>query len=390
MNQFSLEVTLDTREPFAVDFLGPPSGVTYNISGTLKLQTQKTLQLKQLSVTFLGQVKSEPMPIDKVEYALIESQKTYPAGEHSIPFQLMLPGDIATTDSSQLTGNSLQWEYFLVASATPTGLLGRRKEFKNRLKVRRVHVEPSSNSQTRFSACRKDRLDCSIYVPKFMNLGRVTIPLSIYTHPYMSAYCIKEIQAYAFQNEWIEFGTELYHPEKRGKRISVNTKRISNVVVISNPNDSDFAADWGREASIDLELDLLPSEMVPSELLVWVKISHGVCFTIVFQDESIKPLVVKAPFTAVRVLEDPWTNIISRTEDRGAADGETLPEYGEEIEHSTLLDSNTNMMLRGNLYRDLYPERSESAVPDVEEELPPMYARDEEQPEPYSESAEKS
>ncbi|KAF9346610.1 hypothetical protein BGX26_001872 [Mortierella sp. AD094] len=414
MNQFTLEATLDTREPYTIDLLGPPSGVTYNISGTLKMNVLKAVQLKQLSVGFLGQVaKSEPLTTDKIDHALIDTQSLYLPGEYTFPFRLTLPGDIATTDSSKLLTKNTSWKYTLILSATPSGLIARRKEFKQPVKVRRLHVAPSSSCQARFTASRQNQFDCSLFGPKIVTLGLEKISSSLFLHPYITEYCVKEIQAYAFQNEWVELTVYANSIENRGNRMgtpltdkeaasarqhrdatrsarvvcsSCNIKHISNTVVISNPNQLDSATSWGRETPISLELDLLPSEMLPAELLTWVKVSHGVHYTIVFQDETIRPLVVKAPFTAIKVLEDPWTHVIDRTANTEEADRTELPGYGEEMDHSTLLDSNTSRIIHEDLYRELYPER-EVIVPDVVDDLPPVYERDEELPEPYSEKS---
>lgn len=59
------------------------------------------------------------------------------------------------------------------------------------------------------------------------------------------------------------------------------------------------------------------------------------------------------------------------------------PDYGVDVEHSTLLDSNTSRVMGAQLHRELYPER-EPVVPDMTDSLPPMYEDDADQPTPYS------
>jgi hypothetical protein len=53
---FTVQTSLDTKVPNVIELLGPPSAtVVHQISGTLRLQVQKAIQLKQLAVTFVGE-----------------------------------------------------------------------------------------------------------------------------------------------------------------------------------------------------------------------------------------------------------------------------------------------------------------------------------------------
>ncbi|KAF9416381.1 hypothetical protein BGZ76_004674 [Entomortierella beljakovae] len=404
MNQFTLTAVLDTPEPYTIEFLGAPSGVTHNVTGTMTLHTQKTLQLKQLSIAFIGQVKSEPFNIDKVEHSLIDSQKVYAAGEHKFPFQLSIPGDIAVSDSSKLYQPQLLWEYLLVMSATPSGFISRRKEFKQKLKLERVHVEPSSAAPTRFSIGRENQIDSSFYLSKFVHLGQNKLNMSFYLHPYSQKYCVKEIQVYAFQNEKADVDIGMVSTHNRGKRHIVEKESssglfpslkaigahiqkiaISETVTVTNPNHPDLATTWGRETPVDIEITLNNTYLLQSEILSWTQITHGISVTLVFVEENQKPLVTKAPFTIIQIMKNP----LSRNMYRSVVDGDGghnesgLPEYGEEMDGTTLLDSNTHRLNNRELYNELYPERGE-LVPDVVDDLPPTYEREVEQPEPYT------
>jgi hypothetical protein len=57
MSSFSLEARLDTPNPFLIEFLGPPSAVVHKIAGKLVMNVAKPIQLKQLTVAFIGQGK---------------------------------------------------------------------------------------------------------------------------------------------------------------------------------------------------------------------------------------------------------------------------------------------------------------------------------------------
>ncbi|KAG0286460.1 hypothetical protein BGZ98_005093 [Dissophora globulifera] len=405
---FSLNASLDTREPLLIEFLGPPSSVTHSITGVLQLHVEKPVQLRQLSVAFVGQiyqtfgragltVKSDPINTDRVEQHMIEAPTLYRPGDYSFPFELRLPGDMATTDCSKLVTHSLLSEYLLVASAMPVGLVARRKEHRQHLTVRRVHVEPSNSNQARYTAKRSEQIECSLYCPRFVSLSQDKAFISMYIHAYTSAHCVKEIQIRVFQNEWIELTSSSHSPERRGQRFAIiniyNSKCISEPAIVPNPDQESFATAWGRETPIEFEVELLPALVQPTELLNWFKLGHHLHLTIIFADETIKPLNVKAPFAIRRIMEDAWMHHALRTNERDSMEREraVLPGYGEEMEVSTLLDSNTHRVENINLYRELYPERGELLVPDVTDDHPPIYdhgaeqsGRDADQPEQES------
>jgi hypothetical protein len=55
MSNFSLDASLDTKDPYLIEFLGPPSAVVHKVTGKLVMTVTKPIQLKQLTVAFLGQ-----------------------------------------------------------------------------------------------------------------------------------------------------------------------------------------------------------------------------------------------------------------------------------------------------------------------------------------------
>ncbi|KAF8934845.1 hypothetical protein BGZ47_010192 [Haplosporangium gracile] len=433
MSNFSLDARLDTMDPFLIEFLGPPSAVVHKVTGKLVITVTKPIQLKQITVALLGQafikfgkailtVKSEPINIDRVEHILLTSPTHYLSGEYVLPFQLDIPGDIATTDSSNLSESSISWEYFLVSSGIPVGLMSRRKEFRKKLEMRRVQIEPSSTAFSQFGASRNGQIDCSIHTSKFVALDQERLRVKLYMHAYSSQFKVKEVLVGAIQNEWIEFDMDSHDIQKRGKRFVVPTREmyqmmghprqkqssiaqfyhttpISNVVSLQNPDQEDFSSTWGREDPIECELTLMNTNMLPCEFTTWMRIGHMVHLTIIFADSSIRSMVVKPSFTVGRILQDPWTHHTLRAlhqgdddhshidghHDHHSPDNSALPGYGEGIEHTTLLDSNTHRMDHsGALYRELYPERDDLVVPDISDELPPTYVSDMGRPEPSS------
>jgi hypothetical protein len=164
---------------------------------------------------------------------------------------------------------------------------------------------------------------------------------------------------------------------------TTHTKTISNQVSVKDPNQyTEGVHSSGQDYSQTFELDLtagesvvnasgILSEVLPSETLPWVAISHAVRFRILFEDAGgEKPLVVKAPVqvsyvvgresinlsSGRPVLEaqaqqgvvegDEWMYAESApgydySPDGGIGDAEdVLPGYGEDVGRSNLLDSN--------------------------------------------------
>ena len=123
-----------------------------------------------------------------------------------------------------------------------------------------------------------------------------------------------------------------------------------------------------------------------------MKVVHVFQFTLHFAEESVRPMVVKTPVVLGRVIDGSWTDhVIWQVDDDGqqrmdteGEDGELesrsrseLPEYGQEVADTTLLDANTHRVHNALLFRETYPERGELIVPDVADDHPPVYEREE-------------
>ncbi|KAG0044956.1 hypothetical protein BGZ83_009764 [Gryganskiella cystojenkinii] len=417
MSSFILEATLDTKTPKVIELLGPASSqIQHQVAGTLTLVVTKPLQFKQLSVTFYGEasvtynttavsVKSDATPVCNVDYQVIEVPTQYLPGTYSFPFVLSLPGDLAATDSTKLQGGSLAWHYELQTCGIPIGLFARRKTVRERIMLKRVQVEPSDNSDVRFSGKRAGQFECSFYGPKFVSCQDHKVHVRAFLHPYGPDYRVKEIVATAVQIEHINFhskaaeeslnnlrrvmpkdqGDDLMAPTKYQRESTQalvktdHTKPVSKTTTVLNPDQEEFSSSWGREHPVEFEVDLIPEDMMPDEDVGWLKLSHGVRITINFADPKIKSLTVVAPFQAGSVLEEVWSLQVNTT-----VTGAKPPDYGVDNDHSTLLDSNTSRITRSELFREAYPER-EPLVPDLADDLPPIYEHDRDQPVPYSE-----
>ncbi|KAG0222060.1 hypothetical protein B0O80DRAFT_503452 [Mortierella sp. GBAus27b] len=399
---FTLETILDTKVPNVVDLLGPPSSnVQHSISGTVRLSTQKPVKLRQLSVCFQGRaIKARTVSRSKKSstslvhsgFSIITTPTLYGPGEHSFPFQLSLPGDLATTDSTKITSPPMNWVYELITSEVHGGrLLSRKNDYHQPLSLKRLHVPPSDMTPARFSTKRADQIDCTILAPKFLSSQEKRIHFVVHLHPYKEAFRIKEISAQAIQRDQIRFDPknserdpveieEILHSEtyvaelvlnSEGNPVATcdNSKDISRKLTIGNPDQVGLSTQWGQEQGIDVELELDLDQISPSESLDWIQITHKVRFTIVFADSKIRNMVVMAPFQIGHVLQEPWST-------QPAPVGVTPPDYSLSEDQSTLLDANTARMSRQRLRHELYPER-EPIVTTVAEDLPPDYDREE-------------
>ncbi|KAF8925157.1 hypothetical protein CPC16_010556 [Podila verticillata] len=410
MSAFTFETVLDTKNPFSLELLGAPSAtVRHQLTGTMHLHVQKPVQFKLISIAFVGEayltyttnvvsVKSDAVQLCRSEHNVVDAPTTYQPGEYSFPFTLTVPGDLATTDSSKLKAGTFFWGYDLITCAIPMGLFSRRKVSRQTIKVKRVTVQPSETADVRFGAKRAGEFECSLYAPKVVNTAQNAVHASIYLHPFSPKHKVKDVQAIVIQTEKVKFDSRVIEDSVGGIRSfmpspmdidplnrksmereplvkSDDAKPISKTVTVPNPDQESFTTAWGREFPVELEIDLIPGELLPSEELAWISVAHGIRFTINFADPSVKPLNVMAPFTAANILDELWSLQASH-------DGITPPDYGEEVDHSMLLDSNTSRVASATIHRDIYPER-EPVVPDLADDLPPNYDNEEECPVPY-------
>ncbi|KAF9993807.1 hypothetical protein BGZ79_001482 [Entomortierella chlamydospora] len=400
---FTLETTLDTKISNVIEFLGPPSSaVQHEIPGTILLRIQKAVVIKQLVVAFNGEAhanysaivgigSSDAVNICRVENNLINAPTQYLPGDYTFAFRLSLPGDLATTDSTQLKSNGLLWAYELVTSAVPSGLFIRRKVLRQSVKLKRVHVPPSEISAVRYGAKRLGDFECSLYAPKFISSQETKMNLKAFLHPFNHSHKVKEVLVQAIQTEKVDFDVDSALRAQEGQFVIKSrydvlncppvkfdeAKPFSEILSVQNPDQEEFTSEWGRECAVEFELNIEPRDILPSESLEWMKISHGIRFTIVFADPSIRPLNVMAPLQVFNIIDELWTN-------SPVPDGLTPPDYGIGDDHSTLLDSNTSRLTRQQLRDELYPER-EPIVPDLADDLPPVYDQELERPLQYSE-----
>ncbi|KAF9900335.1 hypothetical protein EC991_007468 [Linnemannia zychae] len=220
---------------------------------------------------------------------------------------------------------------------------------------------------------------------------RLTIPTCIYTDPMATSKSIKKAAAAAASTNTSTTspGANLNAPQSLIN--TTQSKLVSNLVAIANPKQYQRGVHTApEEYSQTFELDLKAGEekgnggreVLPSETLPWVQISHAIKFKVVFEGEhgrgGQKPLVVRAPLKIAHICERERINLASgrplvqpaqQQQQQGegddwmfadnapgydatvAANGQVggddvLPGYGDDIGRANLLDSN----VRGGNY----------------------------------------
>ncbi|KAF9402135.1 hypothetical protein BGZ76_007372, partial [Entomortierella beljakovae] len=89
----------------------------------------------------------------------------------------------------------------------------------------------------------------------------------------------------------------------------------------------------------DLELEILSDAILPSETTLWIQIKHAIKFSVVFSNPLIKPFVVRAP-VSVGWISNIDQILDAQTNGPFIYGNSMLPAYGDDMNQSTLLDSN--------------------------------------------------
>ncbi|KAF9537576.1 hypothetical protein EC957_007956 [Mortierella hygrophila] len=465
MNSYTIETVLETREPGVIELFGNAPGVVHKVSGVVHLHVDKTIHLKELTVVFLCEAvvgyrssvvstSSDPIAIYRNQFDAISSSSSssteYTPGDYTFPFQLAIPSDLSTTDSTKLVSQEFIWMYHLTTNAVPANLtkgstinslFQKRKTIQMPLVLRKCVVEQSGRNSVRCNARRDGRSEkdggfmAVIFVPQVVNVKQTIVPVTVQMKGSGGGkrWRVKEIQAQMIQTEKVVHNSpEAYNSMEGLRRMipigiqddpmapkkfkrpthhsrpqasttgnanpninasasvgsminTTQTKTISNLVSVKDPNQytEGVHSSPDQDYSETFELDLTAgeklvnasgnqSEILTSEVLPWVTISHAVRFRVLFEDAGgEKPLVVKAPVQVAYVVGRESINLASGrpvlqgqvvegatgvdewmysesapgyeySPDGGQDGGEedVLPGYGEDVGRSNLLDSN--------------------------------------------------
>ncbi|KAK3807400.1 MAG: hypothetical protein J3R72DRAFT_499474 [Linnemannia gamsii] len=390
---------------------------------------------------------SDPMTIYKNQFdALHSTSLTSPTsntpteflpGEYTFPFQIGIPSDLSTTDATRLISREFIWMYHLTTTAVPasvtkgttfSSLFQKRKTIHMPLVLRKSVMNVTQTivpvmvqlkaiggkgnggkgkfwvKEIEAQAMQTEKIihNSPEAFQSLEGLRRI-IPTAIHTDPEASQKAIKKAAAAAAAaasnassttTSSSSSGTPTHHKTPQSMINTTHTKLISNLVTISNPNQylpgSYSSPD---QYSQTFELDLTAGEekgnggrdVLPSETLPWVQISHAVRFKVVFEGEKReggqKPLIVKAPLKVAFVCQresihlasgrplvhaqtqgemeggvvaggDEWmfaerapgyedSGVNSDVGDGTRLSGEdVLPGYGDDVGRANLLDSN--------------------------------------------------
>lgn len=158
--------------------------------------------------TTAATVQSDPVTLCNVDFQAIDNPTQYQPGTYTFPFQLLLPGDLATTDSAKLQGGGINWRYEIQSCGVPTSMFVRRKFVQEEITLKRVHVVPSDNAEARFTGKREGLFECSFFAPKYISTEDRRVGVRVFLHPFTEQHRVKEIVATAIQIEDVSFHSE--------------------------------------------------------------------------------------------------------------------------------------------------------------------------------------
>ncbi|KAF9931409.1 hypothetical protein FBU30_010245 [Linnemannia zychae] len=259
MNSYTIDTVLDTREPGVIELFGNAPGVVHKVSGVVNLHVEKTIHLKEISVVFVCEAvvgyrstvistSSDPMTIYKNQFDAISSSTEYIPGDYTFPFQLAIPSDLSTTDSTKLISQEFIWMYHLTTTAVPahitrgttiTSLFQKRKTIQQPLVLRKIVVDPSGGNSTRFNAKREGPAGeggdfrMVIYVPQVVNVRQSIVPIKVLMKASdgngngrigtdrKGRFLVKEIQAQMIQTEKIIHNSPEAYESMEGLRRTI-------------------------------------------------------------------------------------------------------------------------------------------------------------------------
>ncbi|KAG0371969.1 hypothetical protein BGX24_000919 [Mortierella sp. AD032] len=260
MNSYTIDTVLETREPGVIELFGGAAGVVHKVAGVLHLHVDKTIHLKELSVVFLCEAvidytatyvstSSEPMTKYKNQFDAIPTSSApteFLPGAYTFPFQIAIPSDLSTTDSTKLIFQQFSWKYHLTTTAVPgstakgtvlTSLFQKRKTIQQALTLRNVVDDPFGGNSIRCSnAGRKGESEKDgefrvvIFVPKIVNVKQTIVPVTVQLQAIggrgrnekKGKFWVKEIQAQAMQTEKIMYSSSEAYRSMKGIRSMIS------------------------------------------------------------------------------------------------------------------------------------------------------------------------
>ncbi|KAF9909835.1 hypothetical protein EC991_008006 [Linnemannia zychae] len=318
MSRFTIETVLDTKESGVIELFEDAPAGDQKVSGTLHLHVDKAIHLKELSVVFSCEAvvgfssayvsaSSEPVTMYKNQFDAVPTTSTpteFLPGAYTFPFQITIPSDLSTTDSTKLISQEFSWSYRLTTTAVPTSsgkgvaltsLFQKRKTIQQLLTLRRVYPNPSGGSSVRSLAGRKGEreedgeIKVAIFVPQVVNVKQTIVPVTVQLmalrgrggdEKRKSKFWVKEIQAQGIQTEKITHNSsEVFHSlvglrdkipmgvvaDPHTQRMFRNAKQHPQQQLSLDNPDVSFAGLGGTPSMIDTVNTKLISNLVTIE-----------------------------------------------------------------------------------------------------------------------------
>ncbi|GJJ73467.1 hypothetical protein EMPS_05825 [Entomortierella parvispora] len=272
---------------------------------------------------------ASPAETDHVEVQLISEPTHYLPGTYKLSFELLLPGDIATTDSFALTADNIRWNYHLVATAIPVLGSDRKMTIQQSLVLRSVHPESHvvPGEKARYRMARNGAVECSIFAPTIVDLGQKFnhIHLDIRIRLLSDRYRVQKMQLKYIPHEQtliLCFGRQLYKPAVASKwdgsakniifgrigDIVASAQRSKDLCEKSILRNVFLSPTWGQQTPLSLGVELASHKVQLSEDLVWLELSHYFEATILFKEKSIETLKAKVVFKARHFTQSAWVH----------------------------------------------------------------------------------
>ncbi|KAG0269901.1 hypothetical protein BGZ95_001858 [Linnemannia exigua] len=162
-------------------------------------------------------------------------------GAYTFPFQIFIPSDLSTTNSTKLISQEFIWKYHLTTTAVPattikgttfTSLFQKRKTIQQTITLRKVAVDLSGGNSVRYNAGRKGEsvkdgeFRVVIFVPQVVHVKQTIVPVTVQLQAIggrgrdekKGKFWVKEIQAQAIQTEKIMYSSPEAYQSMKGMR----------------------------------------------------------------------------------------------------------------------------------------------------------------------------
>ncbi|KAF9437494.1 hypothetical protein BGZ76_000488 [Entomortierella beljakovae] len=313
---YTFDIELYTDQPFVIE-IERESNQPQTISGRIVLEINKPETFKLATLAIHGQVgvalniDTKPSIVHEhlVEVAtdLVAANDTDGSGyiefdepgTQYLPFRIDLPrpNELPPTLINKLDTPYIDWKYEIHATLQRNSLFSRPTVVKRDLTLRRAIPRPE-NAMHSVKTDIPNQFKSHISAPTSIHLGQEALSVSVDLKARHKEYMIKEVDCSVVQTEVINYYTKQSHPNvdnahTPGIPSRANASRLVSAVKTIANEDADL--DFGRKHPIELDLRLDNFQLIPSENMDWLELSHILKVTVHFMDVSLEPSVTELP-----------------------------------------------------------------------------------------------